>query len=135
MTTKQKFILYVDDDEDDRELLSDAIKSANPDVDVMLAENGLLALERLKSLKEAEQRLPCLIVLDINMPFMDGKETFERLRQDAVLGLLPVIVFSSSEKPQDKALFNNLGIDYFTKPSDIKYMSQIVNHMISKCCI
>jgi CheY-like chemotaxis protein len=134
MTTKQKFILYVDDDEDDRELLSDAIKSANPDVDVMLAENGLEALQSLNGLKEANMRLPCLIVLDINMPFLDGKETFDRLKEDTVLSRLPVIVFSSSEKPQDKALFAAMGIDFFTKPSDIHYMGQIVNHMISKCC-
>lgn len=134
MTTKQKFILYVDDDEDDRELLSDAIRSANPDVEVMLAVDGLHALQSLNEMKDANQRLPCLIVLDINMPFLDGRETFERLKQDAVLGKLPVIVFSSCEKPQDKTLFNILGIEFFTKPSDIQYMNRIVSHMINVCC-
>ncbi len=134
MNPEQKFILYVDDDQDDRELLADAITSAHPEVNVMLAENGLDALQSLAGMKAANKRLPCLIVLDINMPFLNGKETFDRLRQDAVLGKVPVIVFSSSEKPQDKALFNELGIEFFTKPSDIAYMSRIVNHMISVCC-
>lgn len=134
MAEKQKFILYVDDDEDDRELLRDAVQKANPDVEMALAENGLEALDFLSALKQKGERLPCLIVLDINMPFLDGKETFERLKKDAVLQAVPVIVFSSSEKPADKILFNDLGIEFFTKPSDIPHMGRIVNHMISVCC-
>jgi CheY-like chemotaxis protein len=134
MTDKQKLIMYVDDDEDDREILASAIKEANPEVDVVLAQNGLEALDCLASMKAANEKLPCLIVLDINMPFLDGRETYERLKQDIRFQQVPVIVFSSSEKPQDKALFNELGIEFFTKPSDISYMSRIVNHMISVCC-
>ena len=134
MTEKRKRILYVDDDADDRELLTEAIKEANPDVEVMLAENGLDALQLLASLKEKNEELPCIIVLDINMPFLDGRETFERLKQDTVLRAVPVIVFSSSEKPQDKMLFNEMGIEFFVKPSNVRYMSDIVNHMINVCC-
>lgn len=134
MTDKRKFILYVDDDADDRELLADAIREANPEVELLLAENGLKALEQLTLIKDSTEKLPCLIVLDINMPFLDGKETFDRLKQDSILQQVPVMVFSSSEKPKDKELFNNLGIDFFNKPSNVKHMSEIVNHMISVCC-
>lgn len=134
MKEKQKIILYVDDDADDRELLADAIHIADPAMEVKLAENGLKALEYLQTIKDTDDGLPCLIVLDLNMPFLDGKETFERIKKDTALQAVPVIVFSSSEKPQDKAMFNRLGIDYFTKPSSISYMGEIVNHMISVCC-
>lgn len=134
MTDKSKFILYVDDDEDDRQMLSDAIRYANQDVKVALAENGLEALDYLTSIKDNGDRLPCLIVLDINMPFLDGKETFERLRTDSVLKAVPVIVFSSSQKPADKTEFNALGIEFFTKPYEIGDMAKIVNHMIGVCC-
>jgi CheY-like chemotaxis protein len=42
------------------------------------------------------------------MPFLDGRETYERLKQDIRFQQVPVIVFSSSEKPQDKSMFNEL---------------------------
>lgn len=134
MTTDRKIILYVDDDEDDREFLKDAIRRTNPEVEVALANNGLEALNYLSVTNASKTQLPCLIVLDINMPFLDGKETYERIKQDQRLHEVPVIVFSSSEKPADKQLFNSFGIEFFTKPTSMSYMSQIVNHMISVCC-
>jgi len=134
MIAKQKIILYVDDDADDREFLCDAIHKANPEVEVVQAENGLEALDYLNSNKENHNRLPCLIVLDINMPLLDGKETFHCIKNDRVLQALPVIVLSSSEKPADKDLFNNLGVEYFTKPTNISYLSTIASRMVSVCC-
>lgn len=134
MKASQKRILYVDDDADDRDLLADAIKLASPAIEVILAENGIKALEWLQSVRDQTAHLPCLIVLDLNMPFLDGRETFEQLRRDRILQTVPVMVFSSSESPADKTLFSNLGVDYFTKPSSITYMGQIVNHMINVCC-
>ena len=134
MSTTQKRILYVDDDEDDRVIMAASVERVNPNVEVVLAENGLEALEWLKSAQESASRLPCLIVLDLNMPFLDGRETFQRLREDTGLQKVPVIVFSSSENPGDKAQFTALGIEFLTKPSSIANMSEIVNHMISLCC-
>ena len=124
----------VDDDADDREFLTDAIKDVSPEVDVVLAENGLVALDYLKAIKKEETKLPCLIVLDINMPYLDGVQTFHQLKQDATLKKLPVIVFSSSQKPDDEIFFNSLGIEYITKPMDIHYMCTIASHMVSVCC-
>lgn len=134
MKAKQKIILYVDDDADDRELLAEAIHEASPEMGVLLAENGLKALECLKGIKETQETSLCLIVLDLNMPFLSGRETFEKIKEDKTFQGVPIIVFSSSEKPQDKTLFQQQGIEYFTKPSSITYMGQIVDHMISVCC-
>lgn len=134
MSTIQKRILYVDDDEDDRVIMAATVERENPNVEVVLAENGLEALKWLKLAQDTGSRLPCLIVLDLNMPFLDGHETFQRLRQDLGLQKVPVIVFSSSENPGDKALFTALGIEFITKPNSIANMSDIVNHMISVCC-
>jgi len=134
MEAKKKIILYVDDDPDDREFLIDAIQKANPEVSVIEAENGLKALEYLYHQKQKSDRLPCLIVLDLNMPFLGGKETFELIKEDKELGAVPVIVFSSSEKPQDKDLFHNRGVAFFTKPTNITYFNSIANYMVSVCC-
>ena len=133
MTTK-KTILYVEDDEDDREILTDAIRDITAQVEVVLVENGLEAIHYLNNAKQEANDLPCLIVLDINMPYLDGKQTFQHLKQDEALQTVPIIVFSSSQKPDDKTLFNNLGIEYIVKPLDIHHMNTIAHHMVSFCC-
>jgi CheY-like chemotaxis protein len=134
MADKQKIIMYVDDDEDDRELLTDAIQQTNPEVEVILTTDGLEALQYLVTQKSAGARLPSLVVLDLNMPLLDGKATLEGLRADPVLRELPVIIFSSSERPADRIFFNELGIDYFIKPTSLPEIADIVNHMVNACC-
>ncbi|HEY0039729.1 MAG TPA: response regulator [Flavisolibacter sp.] len=133
MEASQKVILYVDDDPDDREFLIEAIKKENPDVKLLLAGNGLEAIDCLLEMKETNTSLPSLIILDINMPFLDGRETFERIQKDPDLKKIPVLVLSSSEKPNDKAMFRNLGIEYITKPADINHLYLIANRMVGLC--
>ena len=128
----EKFILYVDDDEEDREFLSEALVKASPSVQVKLAENGLQALEYLQESKTA--KLPCLIVLDLNMPYLDGRETCQRIKRDDVLQDVPVIIFSSSEKPDDLNSFQERGIEYITKPNHIEHIQRIASHMVNICC-
>lgn len=133
MKEKQKLFLYVDDDADDRELLAEAMSKADPDIELLFAENGQDALHFLTTRVERTEKLPCLIILDLNMPLLDGKQTFERLKEDAALGKVPVMVFTSSEKPQDRSLFSDKNIPFFTKPFSIENMSQVVRQMINLC--
>ena len=79
MNRDEKTMLYVDDDPDDRELLREVLQKIAPDLKVILANNGLHALELLKETKDTKS-LPCLIVLDINMPYLNGRQTYERIR-------------------------------------------------------
>ena len=132
MAEKEKLILYVDDDEEDREFLSMAVSNANPQVQLMTAENGLQALNYLQTARNTQ--LPCLIVLDLNMPFLDGRETCQRIKSDNLLQNIPMLIFSSSEKPDDKANFNQMGIEYLTKPSYIEQLNSIAKYMVSICC-
>ena len=133
MTQLCKKILYVDDDSDDREIFYEAIKGHAPEADVVFAENGLQALDYLNETLTHHSDLPCLIVLDINMPYLDGKETFHRIKKDNRLQDVPVVIFTSSEKPSDKDLFIQLGTEFITKPNDYKYMHQIADHMLAFC--
>lgn len=127
-----KDLLYVDDDEDDRFLLTEAIRDMAPGMKVVEAENGIKALEYLE---DAKNNLPCLVVLDINMPFMDGKETLERIKADQELSFLDVVIFTSSENPNDKIYFKNKGVNLIVKPFDNKSLKQIVKRFIDARCI
>jgi CheY-like chemotaxis protein len=127
-----KTILFVEDDEDDRDVLADVLQDVNPSVNAVFAENGLKALEYLSKKKEASQ-LPCLIVLDLNMPFLDGKETFIKIRNELQLNSVPVIIFTSSHSPTDKQLFTSQGVEYIIKPNEFANLNKVVGHMVSIC--
>lgn len=126
-----KTILFVDDDADDRDILGDVLKIVNPEVNAVFAENGLKAIEYLSDKESSE--LPCLIVLDLNMPYLDGKETFKKIRNELNLASVPVIIFTSSYNPNDRHLFNTLGIEYITKPDEFSDLNKIVGHMVNLC--
>ncbi|RYZ22882.1 MAG: response regulator [Chitinophagaceae bacterium] len=132
--TPRKKILLVDDDVDDRDLLIDSMTHVNPEVEIAWAENGQQALEYLQEMRLREQHLPCLIVLDLNMPLLDGKATFERLRDDQVLRQVPVVVLTSSGNPMDKEHFHSHGAGFFTKPDEFSYLQKISVHLLSVCC-
>jgi len=72
-----RIVLCVDDDPDDRELIRNAIFKVDPSYTVVYATNGKEALQYL-SLQDGKD-LPCLVILDINMPVMDGKQTLIEL--------------------------------------------------------
>ncbi len=132
MKTECKSILYVDDDPDDREFLFNAIKNINPDIEVILADNGLAALDYLKNIKNKID-LPGLIVLDLNMPLLDGRETLKRIKDDPMLSSVKVVVFTTGENPNEKQSFNELGIQYISKPFNIQFLHSIANQMIEIC--
>lgn len=132
MNTKNT-ILIVEDDEDDREILSEAVKCVNETASIAFAENGLLALDYLSRTKESAQ-LPCLIVLDLNMPYLDGRQTCRQIKNERSLDGIPIIVFSSSHNPNDKALFESQGVEFISKPEDFSSLQSIVKHMLDVCC-
>lgn len=125
MTAAHKRILYADDDPDDRELLSDVVRALDPDVEIFSVENGLEALEFLR-----EEPPPSVIVLDLNMPFLSGEETFERIREQESLKEIEVIIFTSSQKPADKKYFQDKGVKFYSKPLDIDTLEFIAREII-----
>ena len=132
MSTAEKTILHIDDDADDRELLRDFMLKVAPELKIDSAENGLEALEMLNETKRTKS-LPCLIVLDLNMPYLNGKETFESIRADPQLKDIPLVILSSSHNPSEKSRFTDQGVAYFTKPIVGSDMEKIANHMANFC--
>ena len=125
-------ILCIDDDEDDREMLDMALRAANPLVDVAFAGDGRAGLEFLQRAKAADE-LPCLVVLDINMPVMDGRKTLENIRIDPVLQNLPVVIFTSSQNLNDRNFFAHKASEFITKPTSPSALSVIAHRLLSYC--
>jgi CheY-like chemotaxis protein len=113
---KNKLILLVDDDQEDRFMIKDAIDSMDETVVMLCAENGEEAIRLLKNCSE-EGEFPCVIVLDLNMPKMNGTETLRQIREQEDLKNIPVIIYSTSVNPIEKERCLKLGAhDYYTKP-------------------
>src|SRR5215204_4253760 len=118
---KEHTILCADDDEDDIQLLQEAIRQVDGSYNLAKAKDGLDALKQLQAMK-ARGSLPCLVVLDINMPRMDGRQTFMSIRNDPEFAAIPVVIFSTSSSPLDTMFFAKKDVEYITKPINYDFL-------------
>src|SRR4051812_4466316 len=123
-------ILYVDDDADDIEFLSLEIQRQRPDTNVIGAANGQEALIYMEDAKAGLCKMPCLIVLDLNMPVLNGRQTFDALKNDPALKNVPIAILTTTQNPNEKNYFNSNGIEFFIKPDNISYLSGIAKNLL-----
>lgn len=128
----RKTVLHVDDDPDDRELIAEAIKDADSLLRVHQENNGNAGLKYLHQCK-IEGHLPCLIILDINMPEMDGRQAAKMIKADSELREIPLIIFTTSSYPLDQKYFNEQGIKMVTKPTNMKNLSSAIRELLDHC--
>ncbi|MFD2163555.1 response regulator [Paradesertivirga mongoliensis] len=114
----KNIILLVDDDELDVISVERSLKKLDQDYELFTAYNGIEALEILKSqLEEGKGHLPDVILLDLNMPKMNGIEFLKVLRGDDKLKHLKVFVMTTSGEEADRKATEQLGVSgYLIKP-------------------
>ena len=128
-----KKILLVDDDAEDRFIVFDALNSLDCSSLLMYAENGEAAIQILKTIDHVSD-LPCLVVLDLNMPKMNGTETLRYLKSSSIYQHIPVIIYSTSENDLERDKCLNLGAhDYIIKPSSVKEWKKTTELLLSFC--
>ncbi len=119
MTDKSVSILLVEDDEIDRMIVQRAFKKNNILNPLHLASDGQEALDMLRGEggKEKLTPLPKIMLLDINMPRMNGLELLEEIRKDEELKMISVFILTTSADDQDRlrAYKNNVA-GYILKP-------------------
>lgn len=124
---KNNSILYADDDTDDRAWVSEACKILNSSLNISFVENGRQVLDYLKSPINA---LPSLIVLDLNMPEMDGRQTLKYLKSNPFYKEIPVAIVSTSANKIDKDTCKRLGASvYITKPDTHSEWQSIIRQL------
>jgi CheY-like chemotaxis protein len=134
MKTQMRVILSVDDDADDQFLVHETIKAIDPTARVATAMNGLEALHYLSNAHQ-EEDMPCLIIMDINMPLMDGKETLARLKKESRYADIPVVMFTTSSSQLDKTFCEQFQIPFVTKPLTSTDLHNTLHQILSfrKC--
>ena len=130
--TTSRTILCVDDDSDDRDLVRNVIKKLDPTIEFLHAENGLVA-HKILSQAKLKNEFPCLIILDINMPLMDGKQTLVRIKKDPTLNQIPIVMFSTSSSALDKAFCSQYGVELITKPAKLATVYTEVERLLNYC--
>lgn len=127
-------ILMADDDPDDREIIQDAISTLHPHEIVCFASNGEEVLQILEELPSSND--PCLIILDLNMPKLNGTQTLKQLKNNQRFRNIPVIIYSTSINPVEKEKCLNLGAhSYVIKPVSYKESIETVKSFLGFCGI
>ncbi|GAA4333333.1 hypothetical protein GCM10023184_26440 [Flaviaesturariibacter amylovorans] len=123
-------IFLAEDDVDDQELLIEAMAMHLPGATVQVASNGKKALTILLSLPDYE--LPTLIIVDYNLPEVNGSEILKALNAEPRFASIPKLVWSTSNSSLYRQICLDLGARaYFVKPSDIKGIERMAREMLA----
>ena len=122
-------VLYVEDDPEDRDIFKEALESISPSSVCHLATDGNDGLRYL--LKNSVQ--PDYIFLDINLPEMNGKEFLKMIKETERFRNIPVVMYSTSSRPEDKDECLQLGaFDFVIKPSTFAQIREMLARFIAR---
>ena len=132
MLSSSKFILIGEDDIDDQEFVKETFAVVDDSFAVEFAINGNNMINDLQKLDD--NMLPCLIVMDYNMPGLNGAEILGHLKKDKRYFHIPKVIWSTSNSEMYRNICLELGAnDYLIKPSNVREMEDTVKYMLSFC--
>ena len=126
-----KIILLADDDPEDQEILEEEISKLAPTIRLEKVDSGKQAVDYLLSCSDDD--LPCLIILDINMPILDGKETLSIIKRTEAFQSIPVVVFTTSNSELDKIFCKKFEVEMITKPPNFRNLEKAVLKLLNFC--
>jgi CheY-like chemotaxis protein len=134
---REKFVIVLaDDDLDDQELMKRGLKDCKIKVEINAVYNGLQLMDYLLK-REAYKNItesPDLILLDLNMPLMDGFEVLNEIRKTPGLKKIPVYVITTSRSKEDREEAMKLGASgFYSKGSSSKDIRRIMQEICEEC--
>lgn len=128
---KSRYIIFADDDADDMELITGFFKQYNRDVTVLEFKDGKEVLKFLDDF--AINSMPLLIVLDINMPLLNGRDTLVAIRKNPGYRYIPVVIYTTSNNASDEDFCRQLGASWVSKSSAIDGVKQVAKVLAEFC--
>jgi len=127
-----KTIFLAEDDIDDQEFLTEALHTIDENVTIHIEKSGDKALGYLESLSESQ--LPCLIVLDYNLPLVSCHQILQNIQHTERYKNVVKVVWSTSNSPHyEKACIDSGAAAYFVKPADIAGIRTLAEKMLELC--
>lgn len=131
-TPPTHLVLYADDDTDDIRFVEESFAETTQNIELITTYNGLDLIKYLEKLNNLDPD-PCLIILDVNMPLLNGKETLQKIRQMDRFQHIPVVLFTTSSTDHDKNFAKKFNAGFVTKPLDSSQMKNITDRFIEHC--
>ena len=123
-----KMVMYVDDDEDDRDIFTEVIRAVRPDLQLILAKDGTDALAKLQTFSN-----PICMYIDMNMPKMNGMQLLALLKQQPQFKSIPAYILTTALTPGQSMELKNLGAnDYLIKPSSFDEFKNLLRSSLEK---
>ena len=125
-------VLLVEDSPGDVRLTQEAFRVADPTIDLRIASDGVEAMAFLhREGTCADSPRPDLILLDLNLPRMDGREVLARIKADAVLKLIPTVILTTSDAEADIVRSYQLQANcYLSKPMQLDAFERVVRSVL-----
>lgn len=129
--TRSITILMADDDDDDRMLTQDALRESRVVNRLFCVQDGVELLQYLRRQDKFSDKnqypWPGIILLDLNMPRMDGREALQQLKADPDLKGIPVVILTTSKQEEDMIKGYGLGAaSYITKPVNFEDLVELM---------
>jgi len=129
-----RFILLGEDDADDQEMLKEVFTSIDTAFVLFFVNNGKEIISALEKLKD--DQMPCLIVLDYNMPGLNGADILRELSTNERYKNIPKVVWSTSGSEKFRNICLELGaVDYVIKPNNVVGLEEVARYMLSLCLV
>lgn len=129
---KKHFILWADDDPDDMALFRKVVEQVDQNSLVFSANDGREVLACLQLMRK-EKTFPCLVILDMNMPALGGRETIGLMKRESDFAHIPIAVLSTSNYLVDRNFCDRFGVPLFTKPTSIEELKDTIQQLLRLC--
>lgn len=122
-------ILLAEDDRADQEIIRRSLNKANLNYDLHIVNNGEVFLKYINEIEKGKNKEPDLILLDLNMPKIDGRQVLEKLKQEKILNRV-IIILTTSQNQNDIDFAYAKGVKSFiTKPSTLNEFNKMINQL------
>lgn len=131
-TTRPPRILLIEDNPADARLVKECLCDQSPSAELMVAKDGEEGLRMLTEGMESRRPLPDIVLLDLNMPRMDGHEVLREIKQNPSLRSLPVVVLTSSRYESDvRKAYDLQASSYVIKPGNLDDLEAAIRSIIN----
>lgn len=128
----KSIVLYADDDPDDVELISAGFKPYGDFIEVKTFPNGAELLSYIRRLSPLDIQ-PCLVILDINMPLLNGLQTLKLIREQTGFESMPIVLFTTFVSAQDRLFIKRYNAEVLIKPIEELQFRGIIQQFVSHC--
>jgi len=127
---QKKLILIAEDDADDRLMIQEAFQESSLNAEVVFFTNGEELFQYITMRKN--QILPSLIMLDLNMPRMNGRDVLSNIKSLSYLNAIPVVILTTSKALEErKSIIRLGGSGFYTKPSSFQELVNLIKDILN----